>query len=388
MSGHSKKLKYSITAGIFLFILVSLPLIYKLITRPESSAPFPYILYNSTLHFEPESGVIEDITSPYRVSITVNPGGEAINAASVIINYDPRMIEITEIDTRQSFCGQEFFLEKSIDNRNGRVNITCIAPGQGWNSPAPAPVAALLIKPLRNGVFTLKFDHETQILAHDGLGTNVLRMAQDGGYTVAAAARKNVLDAEPVPVLVFSPSHPNSERWYNNAAVKLLWDQDEDAPEGEYVYRLDQNPETAPALTDAETSARQIAVNLDRDGIYYFHIARKQQNRIGPVAHLKIMADVTPPLAPVVQASLRDAAINQTVRLEFSSHDEVSGLQSRYFYVKIDGGVFFPTASPLYTAFAKPGTHTITIRAFDNAGNYRDASVNISVKRRLFFGRF
>ncbi|MBI2552804.1 hypothetical protein HYW17_05925 [Candidatus Uhrbacteria bacterium] len=386
MPRYSKPLPWGIAAGLFLLTLAGGLTIYTLINRPEAPALPPYLLYNSTLRFEPESGLIELASlAPYRVDIRVNPGGEAINAAGVLVEYDPEMVMVSEIDTTRSFCGQDFFLEKTIDQQQGRVNISCIAPGAGFSGP-DATVAALRIKPLREGTFSLRFNKETHILAADGLGTNVLRTTTNGSYRVARigtaleTAQNNHLAAP----LVVSDSHPNSERWYPRTSVRLSWDKA--APGEVYRYALDRLPDTAPS--EGRTVAGDtITLQIERDGIYYFHIARQKNNRLGPATHFKFMVDATPPHPPAIKASAAAVTANETVRLEFSSQDEASGLQSRYFYVKLDEGVFLPVASPLYVAFSEPGSHTVTVRAFDNAGNSRDASKIITIKLRPWLQR-
>jgi hypothetical protein len=328
-----------------------------------------YTIFNSIIKFEPESDVSNRL-SEKRIAIKVSTGGEAINAAEAVINYDPKMAEVLDIITTNSFCRQDLFAEKTIDNENGVVDITCGVPSPGFSEPNGI-VAELVIQPLKIGQLSLRFGDETKILANDGLGTNVLRLAIDGNYNIVSYDDQQNIGEPPT---VFSYTHPNSERWYKKKNVYFSWFGTKGAT---YRYALNNIPDSIPGEENT-TSENSLSFDVDKDGVYYFHLLPEINGSVGIIAHFKIMIDSTPPLPPIVKTSQTNINVGEIVRFAFVGQDELSGIQTGY-YVKIDEGILLPVIPPLYMPFLSSGKHLATIRVFDKAGNFNDTEVEINV---------
>jgi hypothetical protein len=263
------------------------------------------------------------------------------------------------------------FIQKSIDNQTGEVQAACVTipPGLSGNGT----VFDLDVQGLENGPATLHFASGTVVLAEDGLGTDVLRLSTDGSYTFADERSPVVMNGI-ASVLAFSPTHPNAARWYNDPNVLMTWI----GTAGErYQYEIDQSPAISSLAGASSTASDSVALDGLADGVWYFHIAAAVNGALGPISDYKIMIDTAPPAPPDIKASQTTISAGQVVRLTFTSEDTLSGLANNY-YVKFDDGIFLPTASPLYISLPE-GEHTITVRAFDNAGNYTDNSVMIDV---------
>ena len=334
----------------------------------------PYKIYNSTLSLEPSSGILSKEFEQH-IAIKVSSGGEAINAAQVVLTYDPRIMRVVDLITTNSFCDAGMFLETKIDNVHGEVHITCTLPSPGF-SKNNGILAELTIQPLLEGSMTLDFAKETEILANDGLGTNVLRSAMGGSYRIGESDSDTKVVSQ---VLPFSPTHPNSARWYNRKDLRFIWQRQ---PGTTYRYSLDHNA-TSTALTLATTSGSVSFPNTE-EGIYYFHIAKEEGNKLGKITTSKVSIDTTPPQTPIIKASATRVAGGDVVRLAFESSDQGSGLQRNY-YVRFDNGVFLPVASTLSIVFPI-GTHTVTLRAFDQAGNYSDGTITIEAVNPVSMG--
>lgn len=358
----------------------------KLINVKRSAFP----IYNSTLRFQPSSTIFDPQYSQ-SIGIQVDTGGESINAVKVVVNFDPKKVNIEQIVTNQSFCQQNLFIERTIDNTNGQVRVTCGLPRPGF-SEASGLIAELIVKPLGEGEFQLKFNKETQVLANDGLGTNVLRAVTNGSYQITTADTPIVKatagqtqptatgeSPETLPSLpklvIFSPSHPNSELWYKANRVQLIWTNVDDA---DYRIALDQNPLAEPDESRI-VSSNSLTQTVETDGTYYFHVAARRNGVTGPVSHFKLQIDTTPPPAPQVKASQTTIQAGEVVRLELAGADPTSGTQNS-FYMRIDNQTFLPAPSQLYLPFSDPGKHTVTVRVFDNAGNFADRSIEITVR--------
>ena len=332
--------------------------------------PPPYTIYNSTMELYPNSNIFSGLTQQ-KIDIQITTGGEEINAAQASIKYDPTQVQIEEIVMDNSFCDQQFIIEKTIDNKNGTATIVCGNAG-GFLADR-AILAELIMQPLRLGEATLQFTEDTSVLAYDGLGTNVLRTVTNGSYQFVNSFISSADNA----VALFSQSHPNPTRWYNNKNVRITWINSE--PYEDFAYSLDQNPNTVP---DGKKISDKTSIDLrvESDGVYYFHLTSLKSSRVKRTAHLKILIDTTPPILPEIQVSASEINIAEVLRLNFLSHgDATSGLQKN-FYVQFDNGLWLPTLPQMNIPFFETGGHSISLRVFDNAGNYSDTNSEIYVK--------
>ncbi|MFA5392176.1 MAG: cache domain-containing protein [Candidatus Paceibacterota bacterium] len=359
-----------IVSSLIIFFVTTFVSFYKLDKDSIDLKKPAYIIYNSVIKFEPESDVLDRFFEK-RIAIKVLTGGEAINAIEVVANYDPKAVEVLDIITTNSFCRQDFFITKTIDNEKGVVNVACGLPNPGFSEPNGI-VAELLIQPLKSGQLSLRFGDETKVLANDGLGTNVLRLAIDGSYNIVSYDDQQNIGE---PLTVYSYTHPNSERWYKRKNVQFSWSNIKGVT---YRYALNNIADFIPGEENI-TSKNSLSFDVDKDGIYYFHLLPEKDGGIGTIIHYKIMIDSTPPLFPIIQASHKNIEPGEMVRFDFSGKDELSGIQ-KGFYVKFDEGVFLPVAPPLYMPFLSAGSYSVVIRAFDKAGNFNDAMVEIKVE--------
>ena len=364
----SYRWSYSLFGGFFIFIsLATGGLVYQHFFRAPTVVlgPSPFTVYNSTMTLSPDSDVF-DVTKQQRIAIRVDSGGEAINAIQASIHYDPERMEVDDILFENSVCDPELVFERKNASEQGIVTVACGA-FEGF-SGTRAILAELLFQPKRAGPLELHFVTGTQVLADDGLGTNVLRSVTNGHYQVAEYSSSSK------PLLVFSATHPNQARWYNRASVHLNWT----TPTGSaaVAFGFDQQPETVPDGTQVTGDSNAI-IPAREDGIHFFHLKTLPgQERL---AHMRVMIDTTPPKPPVIQASATEVKKGEIVRFSFRGEDAMSGIQKN-FYVSIDGGLWLPSLPSLYIPFLESGLHEVKVRVFDQAENYRDASITIRVK--------
>lgn len=109
-------------------------------------------------------------TNSFILKISANPHSQAINAVGSYINFSTSTLEATEIDFENSFC--DLFIENSIDNEIGRINIICGKPYPGVSEEAT--IAEISFKRLSTASSSVEFDTSSMVLANDGFGTNVL----------------------------------------------------------------------------------------------------------------------------------------------------------------------------------------------------------------------
>jgi len=96
---------------------------------------------------------------------------------------------------------------------------------------------------------------------------------------------------------LFSYTHPNQTRWYNQKNIHIEWTQPDSYQD--YIYTFDKNPDTIPNGTQG-ISQNNIDLTAGEDGVYYFHIVPRKTNQLGKVTHYKMMIDTTPPGIPEI----------------------------------------------------------------------------------------
>ena len=331
-------------------------------------------LYNSTLGLLPDSDIFTD-AEPHTITVSLSSGGELIRAAEATLSFNPSAVSVQKVSLANSLCDQKLFSTTVIDNTGGTITISCAA-GPGGFQGKNGTLAQLEIMPKHIGQYDLAFDMvRSHVYADDGLGTDVLRTAVGGSYQVQKPS-----DSPTMPVLpIFSLSDPNSEQWYNTKTILLSWDPNNEYPS--YVYAFDMNATTSPALP---TTNNAISLLATQDGVYYFHIAGMRGTTEGPISHFKVMIDSTEPDAPDILLGASSVQTGDMVRIQASSHDGLSGLQ-RFLYARINNGMFSPFTSPASYSFPKAGTYILTVRAYDNAGNWSESSRTIRVTAPSFF---
>ena len=93
---------------------------------------------------------------------------------------------------------------------------------------------------------------------------------------------------------------------------------------------------------------------------------------------LNITVDTIAPDSFTPTLNVVSPTINTTPTITFSTDDNIG---VSYYRVKVDGGNFATKSSPNQLEPLSNGSHTITVRAYDAAGNYTEGSVNVTVDR-------
>ena len=184
---------------------------------------------------------------------------------------------------------------------------------------------------------------------------------------------------------LFSPTHPDADRWYSNTQPHFNWTapNDVNAITG-YYYILDQNPSTVPTRTTGiyiDTTSVQIDAGLN-DGAWYLHVvAEDSVGNIGQdAAHYKIYIDTTPPETSINSPVPFYNSSVSSIDLSWSADDSFSGYS--YSTVWIDNpsnivcneSIFGDTIEDL-----TEGLHDINITVYDAAGNAASNQIRICI---------
>jgi hypothetical protein len=152
-----------ILIALSLIITISFPA--DTIAADETALP-----QGAHLYFKNITATSTEDVSLFTISARINPQKNNINAVGAFIIYNPHILEITSIETKNSFC--VFFLENYFDNEKGYAGIQC-------GLPRPGIIADSIIADINfiKKDFSLSevlYSQDSMTLLNDGLGTNVL----------------------------------------------------------------------------------------------------------------------------------------------------------------------------------------------------------------------
>jgi hypothetical protein len=107
------------------------------------------------------------------VVVLSNTERTPLNAIAFELLYNPRDITIVNIHPETTLCEEQFIITNSINNASGTALFQC-----GTTTPftdETGIVATLTIQKHTFATATIAFATSTQVLAHDGYGTDVTK---------------------------------------------------------------------------------------------------------------------------------------------------------------------------------------------------------------------
>lgn len=103
--------------------------------------------------------------------IEIDTAGQTINAAEVYINFDPAIIQVESVSTEGSVFTIQIKDQPAFSNERGQISFAGGLPTPGFKGKGKIGTVTIIGK--RSGQTELNFDHRTQMLLNDGLGTAV-----------------------------------------------------------------------------------------------------------------------------------------------------------------------------------------------------------------------
>lgn len=104
-----------------------------------------------------------------KLEIYVTSAEQAINAVGYEIEFDKDLVEVLSTDSEGSFC--ELFPEDIIEDSS--VRYSCGLPTPGFTGK-DGLVGSIKLEAIASGRLEVVFGENTQVLANDGLGTDIL----------------------------------------------------------------------------------------------------------------------------------------------------------------------------------------------------------------------
>ncbi len=371
---REKKIKSR--AKVFILVLLSLLgcILYSRVTKAGESV---------RLFLSPASGSYK-VGEQFSVSVFLT-SGQNINAVRGVIDFNYQNLVIKKFDYSDSIIA--LWAEKPIE-RHHHIYFSGGIPTPGF-SGKKGKLFTIVFQAVKAGTARLEFVSGSAHL-NDGLGTNVLELLQGAVFEIipvstlpdkdngkilippvkepTEAGQISQVEVEvgrtPKRVEIFSPTHPDQNRWYRENRALLLWQ----LPPGVKVsYILDNSPDTIPAGEVEKVDMQAEFLDLS-DGIYYFHLQPKNKYGVGEISHYRLQIDTTPPYFLAV-GTLQDSVYESIPQIRFFARDDLSGVD--HYEVKIDGGNFIATTSTEFVPTnLSLGEHLVVVKAVDRARNF------------------
>ncbi len=353
--------------------------------------------YAGGLLFSPASGSYT-VGQTFTVSVMVDPTDTSINSSEATITFDPSLLSVVSV----SKTGSAFSLwpsEPSFSNSDGTIKY-------GGGNPTPistrSTIVSITFRALAEGNARLSFTNAS-LLAADGLGTDVLTSSPSASYTIAPGATP-----EPTPQTETTPDADTGEVDADNAAIAFgdpprapevgstaflepdLWYNKTD---GIFTWELPFDV-TAVAVEIATSSENEPSEVYDppieeftvsdenlSDGIQYLSVQFKNQVGWGGITNRVIKIDTTPPEPFEIKVQAGTSA-NSFPLLVFEAKDQTSGID-RYEMVIADQEPIEVTPDEAKLGYLlkdlEDGTYTVTVTAYDLAGNKTVSSVPVLI---------
>ncbi len=331
----------------------------------------------AVLKVSPATGVYT-VGTVFTVSVILNTEGASINAADGQLTFNPRELQVMGA-SRASSIFNLWTEEPTFSNSAGTISFGGGSP-TGYRGSAGS-IISVTFKPLGAGTPKVTFKSGS-VLAADGMGTNVLTAMGSGTFTIAAKgetpAPEYIPPANtPAAPKITSSTHPDQTEWYREKNAMLAWT----VPSGVTAVRmlLDETSGTVPTKVYEEALTQKNLEDL-KEGVSYFHLQFKNKDGWGKISEFKFSVDTEAPKNFSITEEAPDAH-NPLKELVFSAEDVSPILE---YKIQIDGKeplVFKDTEQTRkYTLESlAPGYHTISVEAFDSAGNASVASYSLTI---------
>ena len=339
----------------------------------------------ATLSFSPQSGTYFAGRS-FSVSVLVSSPDQAMNAAQGEISFPTNELEVLSVSQANSVMNL-WVQNPTFSNQDGTIDFGGVAVNPGFQGNN-GNVITIRFEAKDTGAAALKFISGS-VLANDGKGTNILTSMGTANLTIAplaaapaAGGSGGVTSNPPSPVIINSSPSIIPQQWYNLNQITFNWSIPANAEGVDYTISTNPNLQL-PNVNQGTISQASYNLSQFSDGIWYFFVSFNNGSAWSPPTVMKLMLDRTPPEPFVISRVDTDQADTQPI-FAWAANDETSGID--HYEVQVGNGDWFDAStiqngSSSYELSPQSpiGARTLTVRAFDKAGNYTDASLTFSV---------
>lgn len=253
----------------------------------------------SSLFLSPSSGQY-NIGSEFYVDISVSSPDQAINAASGVISFSADKLQVVSISKENSIFA--FWVqEPTFSNTSGSIGFEGVSLNPGFTGSA-GKIISLKLKVTAAGPASVNLSSGT-LLANDGNGSNILKSLGSAQFNAGSFAiitpdvitppvvtpTPPVVNSKlPLAPVIYSPTHPDSNKWYKENDAMFKWTLPADITSVRLLFG--KIPDSVPTIVYTPAISEKELKNLD-NGVWYFHAQFKNNSGWGPVSHLKFQID-------------------------------------------------------------------------------------------------
>lgn len=341
---------------------------------------------SGSLYLSPSSAT-HSIGDTFSVSVRVNTGGTAINATEGSLIFDPDKLQVTSL-SKSSSIFTLWTTEPTYSNSDGTIAFGGGLPNPGY-SGSSGQIISVNFRAKSGGSSDIVFISGA-ILANDGSGTNILSSLGKATYSIGGntppsspaasseekSTSQNVTLAAPV---IRSTTHADQNKWYANSNPTFIWDL---APQASQVLLvLSAHAGTTPRVSYSPPIVEKTLPDV-ADGIWYLNARFQSPQGASSISSFRFNIDTHPPLPFSVTRTDSPDATNPQPQIIFSTSDILSGIDQ--YQVQVDQGLWLvvaPASAGHAYALPKqiPGSHTVTVKALDKAGNSASATLALTI---------
>ena len=335
---------------------------------------------SSTIDLEPKIGTYiagEEVT----LRIVVTSVDCPVIGVEARLTYNPNTVRISDV-SREGSMLNSWTQEPTINGEIGEILFGgTLATSTVLNG---ALMITLHATPLRAGEMYIRFENEAVI--HDGDGNNIVTGFTSGKYRINPQELAEPSDPEPIfldnkdegevlgattespAVIISSPTHPNQSSWYNASSSSFLFKFQGEVKQLRLSF--DQNKDGRGKVLSSPIVITKEIADLE-NGIWFLHASATVSSGATSLNTYQIQVDQIPPENLELKEIERDDSSDPNIVFEVTATDTISGID--HYEFSLDGGApehWESVANDQYHHnVAIPGTHEITITAFDKAGN-------------------
>lgn len=324
----------------------------------------------ATLYMKPSQTEVS-VGNIINVQVSVDTSGKVINNAESIVQFPGDLLEVISIDKTSIFS--LWVEEPSFSNSLGQITFNGGVPNPGFRG-GNGKVISITFRAKKVGVASIIFSNSA-IRENDGLGTDIL--SNKIGSTVnIVSGLKTIETAKDSDFIITSLSHPNQNSWYNKNDVNMSWTLPKNAKAVKTSLRT--YADSDPIIYHSSPITNRSIENVE-DGTWYFNANYLVDGVWQKTKHYKLQIDTINPTDLRVESRKDD---NGKITLDIKAGDSLSGIDRFTVMVNSDQPIIVKSdpnsEASVEVPFSRSGEHTITVTAFDKAGNKTDTKINVT----------
>ena len=316
------------------------------------------------------------------VRVELDSPTQAANAVSGVITFPVDKLQVVSLTKGATI---DFWVEQpTFSNTQGTIRFEGITFNPGFSGYG-GRILTIVFKGRTTGEASMNF-LSGSILANDGEGSDITQVKQGASLTLLPARPK-----PPEPpgdlIIVTSPTHPESSRWYSNREPRfnLTFPSSTTA----VSVLLDINATTSPPTTTKELVTTYDSPSLS-DGVWYLHTRGKTPTGWSSPGHFGVRIDTKAPEPFTISLSNGSGATNfYSSEVVFGTTDTLSGMERYEVFVNnqkistltASSGESYQRVQLPYQAW---GTRIVRVVAFDQAGNKTESIAEFVVSLSIW----